>query len=151
MPCGRIPADEGAAMADAYRAGATLAQVAERFGWSESAVRKAILARGVAMRPAARPRTSVERWMVWIEEYRAGGSVRRVALRHGVTPRAVRYALDLLGEPRRSAGCTRRMDYAQVERMRQQGLSSAVIARQFGVTSGAVRIQAARARRGEVR
>lgn len=97
MPSPRIPDDDARLMRAEYEGPEqpSLERMAERWGWSPIAIRRAILHAGGKMRPAP----SVRRLVLPVSdrallaEQRQGHDYKRLATRYGVEPMVVKHIL----------------------------------------------------------
>ena len=104
MPPRRLLVGEEAALADAYAAGATVEELAERHGCSVTTIREVLQRHGVTLRargprnPLAGQQDEVAR------NYVAGATVRELVERYGANQRTIRKALADAGVEMRPPG-----------------------------------------------
>lgn len=79
----RVLADREQEVVDAYLAGASTAELGERFGTSNRTVQRLLRAAGVRLRPTGRSSTLEGREAETIAQYESGLSARQVAARLG--------------------------------------------------------------------
>lgn len=85
------PSREDNEIAEAYRNGATLHELARRFGMKYSAVRRKLVEMGVKLRAPGPPRKLASPEMV--SDYESGSSIHEVAVRHDLPKSTVRNML----------------------------------------------------------
>jgi DNA-binding CsgD family transcriptional regulator len=91
-------------IAEAYRAGATTTELAERYGCSHESIRAVLQEQGVAAR-ARGPRSPLDgREDEVVAAYEAGGTVRDLAERFGANVRTIRKVLTDRGVAMRARG-----------------------------------------------
>jgi len=87
-----LTADQLKGMAAQYTTGASLREVAQRYGMSVSAVRRKLLDQGVMLRPKGRPvgathviKLTLDNRASIVEEYSAGATSTELAVKYDVT------------------------------------------------------------------
>lgn len=91
--------------AKAYRAGLTIRQVAERYGYSASVVQRSLARAGQQSRPrGGGQRLPHETFQTTALLYRAGLSMNEISALLGVHYNSIRHRLIQAGEPRRPPG-----------------------------------------------
>jgi transposase-like protein len=129
-------------LAAAYRAGATLRELAERYGVSDGTVLHRLQELGVERRPGSVVLAlDVEAIR---DAYRGGESMDAIAKHHGVSTAAVRERLLRSGEPIRPVGVAPALPdvddiHAALAEAYAGGASLGDLARETGVSVGAVR------------
>jgi uncharacterized protein (DUF433 family) len=95
-------------IAAAYRAGATIQQLADEYGCSVKPIRDALDRAGVQRRPSGQARLAVGLERQILEEYRAGATLLALAARYGVGTKVIARVLEDQGQSRRPPGRRRK-------------------------------------------
>lgn len=117
-------ADERAEMVRLYRRGGTLDSIGSSMHYSRSAVRRALLVEGVAMRRRggqrldSKQRLSPEALLVTAQLYGRGMSMRAIAETLGLTISSIHQRLHTYGVPVRSPGGDQRSPQARARQAR---------------------------------
>ena len=100
----RSQADESevTALANRYRQGASLEQLAEEAGRDRRAIRRVLAEAGVALRPYRPLPVEQTGWIV--TQYKQGATLRELAELTGSSSSSIRKVLQLAGVPRRPRG-----------------------------------------------
>jgi Mor family transcriptional regulator len=104
MPPRRLLVGQEPELVEAYEAGATVEELAERHGCSVTTVRAVLEEQGVTLRPRG-PRSPLEgREASLAADYEAGATIRELASRYGANQRTIRKVLSECGVTMRPPG-----------------------------------------------
>jgi len=125
---------------EVYRAGATLTEVAERYGVTRHRVREAFIQAGLPIRSpgeslALRSRRNPHPVKEMYALYQTGLSVERVAPRFGLSPSRVRQLFSEAGLPIRSRG---EHPVQEMHQLYESGLSLRGVGERFGLSGAQV-------------